>query len=168
MNHRPLAVLVSLVLAAALPAAAQAATPAAYNTDPDMVEVRSFPLNMDKVEKLAATINALDQLEASDPDLKSKMDAEPSDDQTIDAKVQSLDTRFPEAAEVVHKNGLTSREYIVVSLAFINDVAFVAMKRQGAIQSYPAGSITPENAAFVEANYGKLEQLSEKISGGSD
>jgi len=168
MNHRRLAVLLAFVLAAALPAPAQAVTPAAYNADPDLAEVRSFPLSMDNVEKLSATINALDQLEAADPNLKSKMDADFSDDQTIDAKVQSLDTRFPEAADVVHRNGLTSREYVVVSLAFLNDLAFVSMKREGAIESYPAGSITPENAAFVEANYGKLEQLSQKISGSAE
>lgn len=168
MSHRPLVLLLTLAVAAALPASAQAVTPAAYNTDPDMVEIRSFPLSMDNVEKLAATVNALDQLEAADPDLKSKMDADFSDDQTIDAKVESLDTRFPDAADVVHKNGLTSREYVVVSLAFLNDVAFVAMKRQGTLQSYPPGSITPGNAAFVEANYNKLEQLSQKISGGAD
>ena len=167
MNHRRLAALLVLVLAA-LPVAAQATTPAAYNTDPDMVEVRSFPLTMDKVEKLAATVNALDQLEATDPGLKSKMDAEPSDDQTISEKVQSLDTRFPEAAVIVHENGLTSRDYIIASLAFLNDVAFVTMKREGAIQSYPPGSITPANAAFVEANYARLQQLSEKITGGSN
>lgn len=168
MNHRPLALLLAFVLAAALPASAQAVTPAAWNADPDMLEVRTFPLTMDKVDKLAATIDALDQLEAADPNLKSKIDAEPSDDQTIDEKVQTLDTRFPEAAEVVHKNGLTSREYIVVSMAFLNDLDFVAMKRQGAIQSYPPGSITPQNAAFVEANYARLEQLSQKLSGSTD
>lgn len=168
MNPRRVAVPLILALAAALPAAAQAVTPAAYSPDPDTAEVRSFPLSLDKVQKLAATIDALDRLEASDPNLKSKMDAEPTDDQTIDARVTSLDARFPEAADIVHKNGLTSREYIVVSLAFLNDLAFVTMKRQGAIQSYPPGSITPENAAFVEANYGKLEQLSEKITGDSN
>jgi hypothetical protein len=168
MNPRQLAALLSLVLAAALPASAQVITPAAYNSDPDMLEVRTYPLTMDKVEKLAATVDALDRLEAADPALKTKMDTEPSDDQTIDAKVNSLDTRYPEAADVVHRNGLTSREYILVSLAFVNDMTFVSMKRQGALQSYPPGSITPANAAFVDANYAKLEQLSEKISGASN
>lgn len=165
MNRCRLAVPLILALAGSLPAAAQAVTPAAYNIDPDLIEVRGFRLTMDKVEKLATTVNDLNQLESADPNLKSKMDADFSDDQTIDAKVQSLDTRFPEAADVVHRHGLTSREYIVVSLAFLNDVAFVAMKRQGAIDSYPPGAITPENAAFVEANYGRLEELSNKITG---
>jgi hypothetical protein len=168
MNPRYLAVLLTLGLAAALPAAAQSMTPAAYDNDPDMLEVRTFPLTMDKVQKLAAAIDALSQLEAANPALKAKMDAEPNDDQSIDQKVHTLDASFPEAADVVHENGLTSRDYIIVSLAFLNDVAFVAMKRQGSLQSYPAGSITPDNAAFVEANYDKLQQLSQKISGGSD
>jgi hypothetical protein len=168
MNRCRFAVLaLVLALAAALPAAAQSAL-AARNTDPDLVEVRTYPLSMDKVERLAAAIDALNQLEAADPALKSKMDAEPADDPTIDEKVRSLDTRFPEAANVVHQNGLSSHDYIVVSLAFLNDVAFVAMKRQGAFPSYPPGSITPANAAFVEANYSMLQQLSQRISGGTD
>ncbi len=168
MNRRYFALPLILVLAATLPAAAQVVTPAAWNSDPDLAEARSYPLTMDKVEKLAAAIDALSQLEATDPALKSKMDAEPDEGQTIDQKVHTLDARFPEAADVVHRNGLTSREYIVASLAFLNDVTFVAMKRQGALQSYPPGSITPENAAFVESHYDKLQQLSQKISGSAD
>jgi hypothetical protein len=168
MNCRHLAALLALALAAALPALAQPAPEPTPDYDPTMVEVRSLPLTMDKVEKLAAAIDALSRLEAADPGLKAKMDAEPSDDQTVDEKVQSLDIRFPEAANVVHRYGLTSREYILVSLAFLNDIAFVAMKRQGAIQSYPPGSITPANAAFVETNYDMLQQLSQKMSGSPD
>lgn len=168
MHRRHLALSLILALAAALPAAAQVVTPAAWGNDPDLAEARSYTLTMDKVEKLAAAIDALSRLEAGDPSLKAKMDAEPDDDQTIDQKVHTLDARFPEAADVVHRNGLSSREYVVVSLAFLNDVTFVAMKRQGSIQSYPPGSITPENAAFVESHYDKLQQLSEKISGSAD
>jgi hypothetical protein len=163
MNSRRLAACLAFAIAVVVPACAQSA-----GSDPDLSEVRSYPLTMDKVEKLAAAIDALNQLEATDPALKSKMDVDPDDDPTISGKVRSLDTRFPEAADVVHRNGLTSREYVVVSLAFVNDVAFVAMKRQGSLQAYPSGSITPENAAFVEANYDKLQQLSREISGSSD
>jgi hypothetical protein len=165
MNRRNLSALLVFALLTPLLGYCQSAP---GDNDPDMAEVRSFPLTMDNVEKLGAAIDALDQLEASDPALKAKMDAEPSDDQTIDEKVQSLDTRFPEAADVVHKSGLTSREYIVVSLAFLNDIAFVSMKRQGALEAYPPGSITSANAAFVEGNYDKLLQLSQKISGSAD
>ena len=168
MNCRHIAALLALALAVALPALAQPVPEPTPDYDPTMAEVRTYPLTMDKVEKLTAAIDALSRLEAADPALKAKMDAEPSDDPTVDEKVQSLDTRFPEAANVVHQNGLTSRDYIIVSLAFLNDVAFVAMKRQGAIQSYPPGAITPQNAAFVEANYDMLERLSEKISGSSN
>ncbi len=165
MNARRLAILVVLALTALASASAQSI---AGDSDPDMAEVRSYPLSMDKVEKLAAAIDALSQLEATNPSLKAKMDAEPNDDQTIDQRVYTLDARFPEAADVVHENGLTSRDYIIVSLAFLNDVAFVGMKRQGSLQSYPPGSITPQNAAFVEANYNKLQQLSQKMSGSPD
>jgi hypothetical protein len=162
MNPRRLAILLVLAPTALGCASAQSIT---GDSDPDMVEVRSYPLSLDKVQKLADAIDALSQLEATNPALKAKMDAEPNDDQTIDQKVYTLDAKFPQAADVVHQNGLTSRDYIMVSLACLNDVAFVAMKRQGSLQAYPPGSITPQNAAFVEANYNKLQQLSQKMSG---
>jgi hypothetical protein len=40
------------------------------------------------------------------------------------------------------------------------------MKKQGMIKDYPPNSVTPENAAFVEANFDKLQQMSQKLSQG--
>lgn len=64
----------------------------------------------------------------------------------------------------MHSSGLSTREYVLVSLAFLNDVMIVGMKKQGMIKEYPANAITPENAAFVEQNFDKLKQVSEKLS----
>ena len=55
-------------------------------------------------------------------------------------------------------------EYIVVMIAFINDVTFVGMKKQGIINDYPPNSVTPQNAAFVESNFDKLQQIGQKLS----
>jgi uncharacterized membrane protein YukC len=46
----------------------------------------------------------------------------------------------------------------VISLALLNDVMIVGMKKQGLIKEYPSDAITAENAAFVEQNYDKLQQ----------
>jgi hypothetical protein len=32
------------------------------------------------------------------------------------------------------------------------------------IKDYPPNSVTPENAAFVEANFDKLQQIGQKLS----
>ena len=51
-----------------------------------------------------------------------------------------------------------------MTLAFMNDVMPVGMKKQGSIKTYPPNTITPENAMFVEQNYDKLMELNKKMT----
>ena len=134
------------------------------DNDPDLVAIRQYRLTMDKVEKLATATEALRKLTDADPSLKKRMEADSDDNRSIDQKVKYFDTNFPQATAVVHSNGLTTREYVLVSLAFLNDVMIVGMKKQGMIKEYPPNAITPENAAFVEQNFDKLKQISEKLA----
>ena len=134
------------------------------DNDPDLVAIRQYRLTMDKVDKLVAATEALRKLADSNPSLKQRMEGDSDSNQTIDQKVKYFDTNFPQATAVVHSSGLTTREYVLVSLAFLNDVMIVGMKKQGMIKEYPANAITPENAAFVEQNFDKLKQVSEKLS----
>ena len=119
---------------------------------------------MPKIENLAAATDAINKMVAADPSLKQKMDAGADNDKTLDQKVRNIDTNFPQVAAILHSHGLSTREYLLVTLAFINDVSFVGMKKSGVIKDYPPNSITPENAAFVEANYDKLQQIGQKLS----
>ncbi len=164
MNHCRLltAALALLALAPAPCAAAQGSNAAANN--PDLIEARKYTLTMDKLQKLADATDAVNKLLASDAALKAKTDAGQSDNMNIDQKAKYLDTSFPQLTAVIRSHGLTTREYIVVSIAFINDVTFVGMKKQGMIKEYPPNSVTPENAAFVEANFEKLQQIGQKLS----
>jgi hypothetical protein len=157
-------VLVSAILA--LAPFANCAPPAGgtHDNDPDMIEVRQYRLTMDKVEKTASATEQVNVLLASNPGLKKRVDAESDDDASIDQKVKSFDTKFPEATAIIHKNGLSTREYIVVSLALLNDMMMVGMKMQGAMKQYPPGSVTPDNAAFVEQNFDKLKVLATKMT----
>jgi hypothetical protein len=133
------------------------------DNDPDTVEVRQYRLTMDKAEKAATATQEFYQLVASNPALKAQVDAE-DEDKSISEKVKTYETRFPQAIPILRRNGLATREYIVVCLAMLNDIMIVGMKKQGSIKDYPAGSITPENAAFVEANYDKLTALAAKMT----
>ena len=117
-----------------------------------------------KVDKLVVATEALRKLADPTPSLKQRMEGDSDNNQTIDQKVKYFDTNFPQATAVVHSSGLTTREYVLVSLAFLNDVMIVGMKKQGIIKEYPANAITPENAAFVEQNFDRLKQVSEKLS----
>jgi len=149
-------------LSQASPAVSQSGHAGDNNTD--LIAIRQYRLTMDKVEKLAAAMDAVNKLVASDPSLRKRMEGGSDSDQTIDQKVRSFDASFPQLTAVVHSNGLTTREYVMVSLAFLNDVMIVGMKKQGMIKEYPANAITPENAAFVEQNFDKLKQISDRLT----
>lgn len=156
------ACLAVLAIANALHATAQ--SPSAAGNNPDLIEARKYALTMDKIEKLAAATDAVNKLTASNPALKSKMDAASAGNLSVDQRAKNIDANFPQVAALIRSNGLTTREYIVVMIAFINDVTFVGMKKQGVISDYPPNSVTPQNAAFVEANFDKLQQIGQKLS----
>ncbi len=134
------------------------------DNDPDMIEVRHYRLTMDKLEKAANATQQVNAALAANPALKKRVDAADDTDLTIDQKVKRFDATFPEAAAIVHRNGLGTREYIMVSLALMNDYMLVGMKKQGTIKEYPPNSVTPENAAFVDANFDKLKVIVDKMT----
>ena len=173
LSRRLTACLAVLSISTALHANAQA--PSAVDNNPDLIEARRYTLTMDKIEKLAAATDTINKLTASNPALKSKMDAASTGNLSIDQRAKNIDANFPQVATLIHGNGLTTREYIVVMIAFINDVTVTRrqlrgllgwsdMKKQGIINDYPPNSVTPQNAAFVESNFDKLQQIGQKLS----
>ncbi len=154
--------LAALTLAAALAAAQGPAV--ASNNNPDLVEARNYTLTMDKIEKLAAAMDAVNKMLAADPALKAKVNAGSSNNLPIDQQARTMDANFPQITAVIHAHSLTTREFILISVAFINDVTYVGLKKQGMIQAYPPNSITPQNATFVEANWDKLQAIGKKIT----
>jgi hypothetical protein len=159
-----MAALVNAILALAPVATSAPLAGGPHDNDPDLLEIRQYRLTMDKVEKTATATEQVNALLASNPGLKKKVDAESDDDASIDQKAKQFDTKFPEATAIIHSNGLSTREYIVVSMALLNDMMMVGMKMQGAIKEYPPNSVTPENAAFVQQNFDKLKALSRKMT----
>ena len=95
--------------------------------NPDLTEVLHYSLTMDKVDKMAAAMDAINKLRASDPAMKARMDAADYSKLPIDQQAKNVDANFPEVTALIHSNGLSTREFILATLAFINDVGFVAM-----------------------------------------
>lgn len=154
----PQGFLFSALALAGLVCAAFAAAQRPADNNLDVVEIRNYHLTMAKVNQFAAATTALAKLVDSNPELKQSMNSGKDDDATFTQKAAEWDLRFPQATAVLRSNGLATREYLVISLALFNDVMIVGMKKQGALKEYPPNSITPENAAFVEQNYDKLQQ----------
>ena len=126
--------------------------------NPDVVEIVHYHLNTPRLDQFIAATSALTKLVDANPDLRKSMNSGSDDDESLTQKAADWDLHFPQATAVVKSAGLSTREYLVISIALFNDVMIVGMKKQGAIKEYPADAITPENAAFVEQNYDKIEK----------
>jgi hypothetical protein len=83
---------------------------------------------------------------------------------TITQQAQYIDAQYPQIAAIIHANGLATREFIVITGALLNDVGFVGMKEQGIIQAYPPNSVTPANAALIEANWPAFQEMAAKMT----
>ena len=127
-----------------------------------MAEVRAYQLSQEKIDQLAAANEALGRLTKADPALRRQMEDDDSD-RTINQMVKNMETKYPRAVKAIQGAGLTVREFVVLELAFTNDLMMVGMKRQGMLKVYPAGAITAENIAFVEQNYEKLKALADQF-----
>ena len=135
------------------------------DNDPDVIEVRHYQLTMDKAQKAATAMQAINQLVASNPALNGAMNADSSTGkEPITRQAQTIDSKYPQVAAIIHQNGLQTREFIVITGAIINDMGWVGMKKQGMIQAYPPGMITPQNAALIETNWDAFQQIAAKMT----
>ena len=134
--------------------------------NPDVTEVRNYALTLDKAQKAATAMQSINQLVAANPSLNAALDnsANSTGKETITQQAQSIDSKYPQISTIIHANGLETREFIVITGAIINNVGFVGMKMQGMISSYPPNSITPANAALVEANWAAFQAIAAKMS----
>lgn len=133
--------------------------------NPDVNEVRSYTLTLDKAQKAATAMQSINQLIAANPSLSAAMDqsANSTGNKPITQQAQDIDSKFPQISAIIHANGLATREFIVITGALINDVGFVGMKEQGVISSYPPNSITTVNATLIEANWAAFQAIAAKM-----
>jgi hypothetical protein len=163
---RLLAVALGFLVVASFTAHAQKKTAKElYDSDPQMVEIREYKLTMDKIERLAHTSEQLEALIKADPSMKTALNPNNNDsqkDMNLTEAATALSVKYPKAAAVVVANGFTPREYFVALMAVFNDGLWVGMKKAGQVKDYDPHAITPQNAAFLEQNWEKLEPLLKK------
>ena len=143
---------------------AQATGPSSDN--PDVTEVRGYVLTLAKAQATATAMQSINQMIAANPGLSAALDNSSSTTgkETITQQAQYIDSKYPQISAVIHANGLQTREFIVVTGAIINDVTFVGMKMQGMISTFPPNSITPANAALIQANWPAFQALAAKMT----
>ena len=134
--------------------------------NPDVTEVRGYVLTLAKAQATATAMQSINQMIAANPGLSAALDNSSSTTgkETITQQAQYIDSKYPQISAVIHANGLQTREFIVVTGAIINDVTFVGMKMQGMISTFPPNSITPANAALIQANWPAFQALAAKMT----
>ena len=150
--------LLAIIAFAALTVCSAAASAQKHDDSADVAEILNYHLTMPKVDRFIAATTALKKMVDSNPELKKQINSGSDDDASLTQKAAEWDLHFPEATAAVKSSGFSTREYMVISIALLNDVLIVGMKKQGTIKEYPPNAISSENAAFVEANYDKLAQ----------
>jgi hypothetical protein len=127
----------------------------------DMKEIRDYRLNMDVIQRYVRLFKTLND----DAAVKKC-----SDFSSSGTKVTSLDdsekalSSCPAAVADIKAAGMKPREFLVVTGALMSDFMAVGMKKSGMIKDYPP-TVSPENAAFLEQNYDKLQAMMGSLSG---
>jgi ABC-type glycerol-3-phosphate transport system substrate-binding protein len=152
-----LGVLAGLLCAAASGVARPYAA-AASGKDSDADEVLHYRLTMPKIQQFSATEKELAQYQKAHPEVKA-MDVDLNNTKSWDAAAKELDAKMPAAAAIVHKHGLSTREFLVLGSALVADAMAVKMKKSGALKQIPPDLATPENVTFIERNYDAINAL---------
>jgi hypothetical protein len=153
---RTLASIIAILLAALVVTAQSKAK----KDDPDLKEIRDYRLSMDVVERYVRAVKGA----TSDSAAKKCFDNNsPGNAPNLDAGEKIINA-CPAAVADLKTAGIKPREFLIVTAALIGDVMAVGMKKAGTIKEYPS-SISPENAAFVEQNFDKLQGMLAAFNG---
>jgi hypothetical protein len=142
--------------------AAQGQAKKAVN-DQEQKESYAYTLTMDKINKLGEVRKSLgDWLENNKQALK-KMDVDKSLlHGTFAQRARTLDINYPQFAAIIHKEGLSTREYLLVTHVLLQSIMLADTKKEGETQDYSkrVEDVSPANLKFVEQH---LEEIRKSI-----
>jgi hypothetical protein len=146
-------------LAVILPLVAVAQAPAKKAETPDRKEIHEYRLNMDVVQRYLGAFKLI----SNDAAVKKCFNNDaPGNAPTLDIGEKRL-SGCPAAVAILKPAGLKPREFMVITGALFSDFIAVGMKREGKLKEYPP-TISPDNAAFIDQNFDKLQALIAPIS----
>jgi hypothetical protein len=125
-------------------------------------EVENYELTMEKVRTFMAVQRAI----ASDPEAASKIDSEFKKLSSDKAKVTIADVaplldRQPQVRRVLDKTGTTSRDFLLMSGAFVNaGVHYALRERDGAA---PRSAAQQANVALLEKNHVEWKKIEQEL-----
>lgn len=125
--------------------------------------VRQYRLTMPLMQQYVRAVRNLHQLERTDPELRRRLEAMGDHEERSMAEVTSLIEGEPQFRRAIEDAGLTVRDYMLISLAFMQSMMAHEFQRQGYIQELPP-EVSPENVAFIRDNEQELQPLIEELN----
>ncbi len=125
--------------------------------------VREYRLTMPLMQQYVQAVRNLHQLERTDPELRRRMEAMGEHEERSLAEVTGLIEGEPQLRRAIEDAGLTVRDYMLISLAFMQSMMAHEFQRQGYIQELPP-EVSAENVAFIRDNEQQLQPLMDELN----
>jgi hypothetical protein len=122
-----------------------------------------YRLTMDKLEETAAATDAIKKMMKADPELKKRIQEEIKWEPPDDSQAKNINSHFPQVAAAIHRNGLTTRDYMLVRITFLIDLYIVKSEKERGLKESPSDNIPPENRALLKKYYDRLPDLGERM-----
>ena len=134
--------------------------------DPELLELQHYTLTMDKVNRLFDTMQELQALEKSHPELKDKLakESENSGNESL-AQAERRIASQPVLVGALARHGYTPHEFIVCEMTFFQAAFAEATAQQSGVDKAKMASdahVNPANMTFIEQHKAELEALESK------
>jgi hypothetical protein len=131
-------------------------------------EVVNYELSMDKLRRLVSVQRDLNALSASQPDIPAKIDADMKVLQnkrpapTL-ADAAGLLDQHTSVRNILAKNGLTSREWLLTSGAMSAAMIFMILEGRQTTGASPLSAAQKANVALLKQNQTEWKQIEEEF-----
>jgi hypothetical protein len=134
--------------------------------DADMVEMQSYILTTDKIDRLGDAILGIAQLAQKNPEAASSIEADADKNEDLDAMGRRLSAN-PEVVAILKSHGFTPREFALCQMVTFQATFAEAAKKAGADPAKLASDahVNPANLTFVEQHKAELDAMQKKFSG---
>src|SRR5438552_1946673 len=122
--------------------------------------LKAFRVTTEKVEKVIDATHAMQQAVKDDPEFRKEYLAEQSVTATLDENIRAIEAKRPRHAALIRSIGLTTKDYLLTSLAlFQADAIYRNQKGTAEFKN----SVNPENLLFVRKHRREVNRAVREI-----
>jgi hypothetical protein len=135
----------------------------------DAKEIRDYQLTTDKLTRYEGAAKAVQKILKDNPAVQQKLDSDSQNSSGPNSIAQSaaaLDKQSQLVA-AIKSAGFGTHEYVVLTYALMASEGYIAMKKSVPNTPMPQ-DVSPANAAFAEANFGRIQILAQETMGSSN